>query len=121
LKIKLSETEKEIILKHDPSCRGRALLEMEIVSALIRAAVDAGYYFEVDGEEDDVSTTDNLKRVVFNLDEATLLLCGDDEKPKGWIKLVFGNDGYDLISDYTTNLEAFLKPVNDLANFWGGQ
>lgn len=34
----------------------------------------------------------------------------------GWIYLVFGNDGYDLISDYTTNLESLLAPVNTYAD-----
>ena len=34
----------------------------------------------------------------------------------GWVYLVYGNDGYDTISDYTVNLEDVLKPVNEYAN-----
>lgn len=33
----------------------------------------------------------------------------------GWVYLVYGNDGWDAISDYTTNLEPVLKPVLDYA------
>jgi hypothetical protein len=118
--IKMNEVEKSIIKKHDPSCRGRALLEMEIVSALCRAAMDAGYYFEVDGEdEEDVTSINDLKRVLFNLDDATLIVKDENQKEVGWVKLVFGNSGYDLVSDYSLNLKNFLKPVNDLADFWG--
>jgi len=29
----------------------------------------------------------------------------------GWVYFVYGNDGYDVISDYTTGLEAILAPV----------
>ncbi len=35
---------------------------------------------------------------------------------EGWLYIVLGNDGYDVISDYTTNLETLLKNANLLAN-----
>lgn len=34
----------------------------------------------------------------------------------GWVRLVFGNDGYDVIVDYTTNLEGLLAGANALAD-----
>lgn len=34
----------------------------------------------------------------------------------GWVYLVYGNDGYDVISDYTTNLEKLLKGANKLSD-----
>ena len=33
----------------------------------------------------------------------------------GWVRFVYGNDGYDVISDYTINLEKTLKGVNVFA------
>jgi hypothetical protein len=33
----------------------------------------------------------------------------------GWVFFVYGNDGYDVISDYTTNLESSLTATNKLA------
>jgi hypothetical protein len=34
-------------------------------------------------------------------------------RPFAWVRFVYGNDGYDVISDYTTSLEAVLAPIND--------
>lgn len=33
----------------------------------------------------------------------------------GWVYCVFGNDGYDVVSDYTTNLENLLAGANSLS------
>jgi hypothetical protein len=35
---------------------------------------------------------------------------------RGHVYLVFGNDGYDVISDYTTNLESLLAGANEVAD-----
>jgi hypothetical protein len=37
----------------------------------------------------------------------------------GWVYIVLGNDGYDVISDYTTNLEYLLAGANKLAESLG--
>lgn len=29
----------------------------------------------------------------------------------GWVYFVYGNDGWDVVNDYTTNLESILQPV----------
>jgi hypothetical protein len=34
---------------------------------------------------------------------------------EGWVFIVLGNDGYDVISDYTVNLEPLLARANKLA------
>lgn len=34
----------------------------------------------------------------------------------GWVYLVYGNDGWDVISDYTTNLERLLRGANKLSD-----
>lgn len=33
----------------------------------------------------------------------------------GWVYLVFGNDGWDVVSDYTTNLESLLTGANKIS------
>ena len=118
--ISLSSNDRDILSKHDPGVRSRAFIELQIVNALIDAAGDAGYRLRVEGEER-ADTPDDLKRLLFNLDNAVLLVFAGGGKAIGWIRLVFGNDGFDLVSDYSTNLEAFLRPVNDLADFWGAR
>ena len=47
------------------------------------------------------------------------MLCdfhGADGKPCGHVFLVYGNDGYDVIADYTLNLEEPLSAANEIAD-----
>jgi hypothetical protein len=122
--IHLSETDKQILARHSASVRGRALIELQVVDAIIKAAVVIGYRLGVEGEggeEVDTSDASTLKALLFNLDDAVVLVFNSPgaEEPFGWIRLVFGNDGWDLVSDYSTNLEEFLAPVQAVADFWG--
>ena len=43
-------------------------------------------------------------------------LKGSPERNHGWVYFVYSNDGHDVISDYTTNLEGLLKKANLLAD-----
>lgn len=102
----------------------RLAVEQDIVTKLVDALLKAGYVLRVnDGEDSYPEATQDRATVLEQLGEV------DDEhievgtpvtsgKPKrvGWIRLVYGNDGYDVISDYTTNLEEVLKPINDYAD-----
>lgn len=115
--IQLTDLDRKILVKHSPGSRAHALLELEIVNAIIHRAAEYDYRLQVEGEEE-VPTLKHIVEMVFNLGIATLLVF-DRDKNIGWISLVFGNGGYDLISDYSTNLESFLKPVNEMAAFWG--
>lgn len=115
--IQLTDLDRKILSQHDPAVRTRALLELEIVHGLIDAAETHGYFFRVE-EEPRAKSAEDLIYQLFDLDDATLLVF-DGGKEIGWIRLVFGNSGYDLISDYSTNLESFLSPVNEMARFWG--
>lgn len=115
--INLSDLDRKILAKHDPAVRTCALLELEIVHGLIDAAAAKEYNFHVQ-DEPRVYCAEDLIWQLFDLDEAWINVL-DGPKSVGWIRLTFGNSGYDLISDYSTNLESFLKPVNELASFWG--
>jgi hypothetical protein len=35
---------------------------------------------------------------------------------QAWVRFVYGNDGYDVISDYSVNLDPTLEPVNAYAD-----
>lgn len=58
---------------------------------------------------------DAILREMFATDDERLLLYRKG-RAGGWVSLVYGNDGFDVISDYTTNLEGVLKPANELAD-----
>lgn len=123
MKIDLTPADREILARHDPSVRGRALIELVIVDALIEAARDSKYRFEVEDVEPDeeVGTAAGLKVALFNRYDVLLNVHEVGGKYKGWIRLMFGNDGYDLISDYSVNLEGFLasEPIKKVAEMWG--
>jgi len=124
MKIDLTPADREILAHHDPSVHGRALIELAIVDALIEAAKLSKYRFEVDDleQDEDASTDDGLKAALFNRDDALLNVYETGGPYKGWIKLVFGNDGWDLISDFSVNLEEFLasEPIKKVDEIWGG-
>jgi len=50
-----------------------------------------------------------LFNLIRDLDEAELIIKKGNER--GWILFVMGNDGYDVIADYTTNIEKYMAPI----------
>ncbi len=106
-------TDKEVLELHDVGARPRCRMELKIVNALLKAIEDNDYTVKI--EEYEEEETPDLKKALFNLDEANLYIY-KDKICKGWIRLVFGNDGWDLISDYSIRLESLLKPVQEVAD-----
>jgi hypothetical protein len=120
----MNKSDEQILKKHSPEVRGRAYIEIQIVRKLVETAKAAGYNLLVEECLDDEATDEeiDIMRDVFNLDEATVIVNkgeGANTTTVGWVRLVMGNSGYDIISDYATSLEEFLKPVNVLADWWG--
>lgn len=99
--------------------RNRIDIERKICRRAIRELRKAGYTLRIHSGDDWETTTaapeNKLMRAMFNLDEAWLIAFKDGRQC-GWVRLVFGNDGWDVISDYSMNLEEALKPVNDYAD-----
>jgi hypothetical protein len=115
-------TEEEIIRKHDPQVRGRAYIELQIVNALITAAAEADYTLRIDElDEDDMQSYygGDFRTALFDLDDAHVSVLAGTRRI-GWVYFVFGNDGYDCVSDYSVRLGEFLKPVDAVADKWGG-
>lgn len=84
-------------------------IEAKIVRRVVKALRDAGtpvVRVWDGGESIRVSTTRDVLDQVFNLDECRLHVAGG-----GYVYLVGGNE-WDMISDYTLDLEDTLAPVN---------
>lgn len=99
------------------SLKKRILLEQRIVKHTVKALLTAGYALSVfDGENDSVVTTENtiLIDALMETDEDFLNVYKDGKRI-GWVRFVYGNDGYDVICDYTVNLEDALAETNKLA------
>lgn len=95
-------------------------LESEIVKAAINGLLEAGYKISVfDSEETILLPTTNAEAIfnkLYATDGEYLVTHGADGKPCGHVFLVYGNDGYDVIADYTLNLEEPLSAANEIAD-----
>jgi hypothetical protein len=106
------------------SVKLRQELERRIVTQVIDSALAAGYQLSVDdGEEITVKRSVNKEEILaamFTTDEDRLHFSrpGDTNlnELSGWVYFVYGNDGYDVVNDYTTNLEEVMKLANELAD-----
>lgn len=96
-----------------------SLIEKIIVGRLVTDLLAAGYKLRVyDGEEYATDwTTDAaaIYEVLSSTEMDRLDATKDGSKIIAWIVLVWGNDT-DIISDYTTSLEATMKPINEFVN-----
>lgn len=104
-------------------------IERMIVDAVVEDAIKAGYELQVvaDGEDMTERTTDGaaIIAMLMDLDDAHLIY-RKPETPKenhdAWVRFVFGNDGWDVINDYTANLDKLelLKRADAISEEWGG-
>ena len=98
----------------------RQRIERRIATAAATGLIADGYAVAVyDGEEIALEATDDVKSIVaamFSTDEDYFFVypkVGGDRV--GWVRFVYGNDGWDVIVDYTTNLESSLEKASELA------
>lgn len=52
---------------------------------------------------------------MFSTEEDYLIVHGLDGTQLGWVHFVYGNDGWDVIADHTTNLAPYLTNAEALA------
>lgn len=109
----------------------RQRIERQIVRQLVKDALAQGYRLAVslergyDVDEMLLGSTNvsEIMKAAFAGDEAHLFVqpaTGNVVEngqviSNGWVYIVLGNDGYDVISDYTTNLESLLFDTSRLA------
>lgn len=108
-----------------PTCV-RIWVERILVASSVNALLAQGFAMNVynGGDEDELLEPSRDRQAI----QGALMETGDDFLKVfrsdgtyfGWVRFVYGNSGYDVISDYTLNLEAALAPVNDRAKALGG-
>lgn len=106
----------------DAQIRDRRSIEQRIVIRVVEDLLAAGFKFSLNNGGDELEFKDSTdKALIFSnmmeTDEDKLHVKKDglDFRVYGWIQFIYGNDGYDVISDYATILEQWLKPINDWA------
>jgi hypothetical protein len=106
--------------------KARMAAERQIIRALCKAAIAAGGTVSYsDGEDWPVKRSKDIKAVmaeVHSTDEAYLLIRDADGNKFVTVFLVYGNDGYDVCSDWSwpvtkeAEVEEFMKPISELAD-----
>lgn len=98
----------------------RQSIEKQIVQAAVEGLIAAGYRVAVfDGEEIAQTPTTNtteIMQALFACDTEWLHVHDEVGKHIGWVALVYGNDGWDVIQDHTVNLEPALEKAAALAD-----
>jgi hypothetical protein len=106
-----------------PAIKRRHEVEVKIVKKTVADLIAAGYLLNVNDGGDELvlkePSTDvkALHDALINTDEDFLLVYKAGEKKRfGWVRFVYGNDGWDVINDYTTNLDPVMEGINKYAD-----
>ena len=90
------------------SLQERQAIERRIIERLVTDAIAAGFSVSVDdGGETTVDRSRNLDEImaaVMTTDEDHIFFHQEGRKTAfGWARLIYGNDGWDVIADHTDN------------------
>jgi hypothetical protein len=97
-----------------PAVRRRQKVEVTILRRVIREALKQGYEIAVYDGEERFPASNKFEVILshaYNTDEDILFFI-EEGREVGWVKFVYGNDGWDVISDYLMSLESFMKPIH---------
>jgi hypothetical protein len=91
----------------------RRQTERIIVRSILTKAKREGYAISLDNGEEIIKlsplTVKAMIEECFSVDDEALLLEKDGKK--GWVRLVYGNTGFDVICDYSPRLDDFLDTI----------
>ena len=97
----------------------RIAMEKRILKSAVEELISHGFTITIrhDGELTGINNSTDVAAIIeeaHGVDECQI----DVKLPthKGAVFFVYGNDGYDIICDYTTNLEPFLVETFALAD-----
>lgn len=108
-----TQTPETILSHHAPAVMARARIEFAIAVRLLRDLTAAGYLITEHEDGFSADNEDAWLAFLFNLDEARLIVTNPATGQTSFVFLVFGNNGYELISDYGTNLEPIMAPLSE--------
>jgi hypothetical protein len=94
-------------------------VEKKIVRKVIKDALAAGYALTVHNGGDTVlepsTNASEILETMFATDDEYLVYYKEGKRV-GWVYFVYGNDGWDVVCDHTTNLEEVMQGATLLAD-----
>lgn len=97
-------------------------LEDKVIESLIEELIQHCFFITVnDGENDVLVKSDDVQQIIKAMkstDEDTLYVYRTAESPGsvGFVYLVYGEMGHDVINDYTVSLEPYMKNTLELTS-----
>ncbi|MES0071892.1 hypothetical protein [Mesorhizobium sp. M0058] len=92
---------------YSPALARRMKAERRMCTALVDGCLKRGYVISVsDGEDYPVKkSTDKaeIMAALFSTDEDVIVIRNAAGDKLGWFQLIYGNDGWDVVSDYSAN------------------
>jgi hypothetical protein len=108
---------------YSSSLARRITAEKRMCTALVKACLDRGFLVSVhDGEEWAVKKSSDktvILAALFSTDQDEITIRTADGNKAGWFQLIYGNDGYDVVSNSSENevcnaiWKAVLSPLSD--------
>ena len=87
------------------------------VESAIAAGLDVGCY--VSNDDSEVLRTNDAAAILAELGaadiEMLMFFAKDAKRHFGYVELYYGESGYDVITDYTMNVESIIQPALQLA------
>lgn len=100
----------------------RQRIERKVCSKVIRDALVAGFSISVyDGEATVLRKATSLKpilKAMFSVDDERLYFYAGQERHEGSVLFVYGNDGCDVIADYSAKDGSELQKLLEAAMDW---
>lgn len=97
----------------------RQKIERRVIRAFVKSALADGCEISVyDGEDFCLKRSSSEKDImaaIMSTDEDSFVLRKNGERI-GSVQLVYGNDGYDVIADYSVSLEYLMADANSVAD-----
>lgn len=98
--------------------KARQRVERTIARRVVKDAIAAGYEMTINngGDGNEIEWTSNFKDIVkamFATDEESLFLRKNGRM--GWVRFIYGNDGWDVVNNYTYNIKEVMEGANKLA------
>lgn len=97
----------------------RIATEKRIVVKTVECLLAAGLQVSVcDGEDTTLKNSNDKTAIIaalFTTDDDYLFVRADSGAGRRMVHFVYGNDGWDVINDYSVSLETVIKPALKLA------
>ncbi|PBC01760.1 hypothetical protein CK220_24300 [Mesorhizobium sp. WSM3860] len=101
------EAIEQALARRSRETADRIRAERRIARALVKACLDRGYMISVYDSEDWVVRRSDDKAAImlalFSTDEDGIHLRSPTGDKLGWFQLIYGNSGYDVVSDHADN------------------